>query len=91
MPPYGPVHFAGDNPPEPTGHYTAIICWGKGGHRITNNLVAGPFALGISIRSDDNAIINNTFVLMDGPVLDFQSKNTKNRVVNNIMQTGLAT
>jgi hypothetical protein len=84
-PTYYPEHFRGDNPPDSTRYYTAFICWGNGGHRVTNNLIAGPFGDGINVRSSGNWVSNNTIVLRDGPALFIDGAG--NQVVNNILQT----
>jgi hypothetical protein len=87
LPTYRPEHFTGDRPPEPTGHYTAFVCWGRGGHRVTNNLIAGPFATGISVRGSGNWFYNNTLVLRDGLGFGVASGSRDNCLVNNILQT----
>ena len=82
-----PEHFTGERPSEPKGHYTAVICWGKGGHRLTNNLIVGPFSIGISVRSSGNQIVNNTLVLEDGTGVFVARSYARNTVANNIIQT----
>ena len=82
---WAPEHFRGDDPPDPTGHYTAIICWGRGEHRVTNNLIAGPFGDGINVRAPDCKLVNNTIVLERGPAIFLATSG--NRVVNNILKT----
>lgn len=69
LPPYLPEHFRGENPPEPSACYTAFICWGRGGHRLTNNLIVGPFSSAISVYAPNNAILNNTLAVKGHGVL----------------------
>jgi hypothetical protein len=84
-PTYYPEHFQGDTPPDSRRYYSAFICWGNGGHRVTNNLIAGPFSDGINVRSSGNWLANNTLVLQGGPALFIDGAG--NRVVNNVFQT----
>jgi hypothetical protein len=84
-PTYHPEHFAGDDPPDPKGFYSAFICWGQGQHRVTNNLIVGPFGNGIDVRADDSQFFNNTIVLDRGAAFFVDANNS--RVSNNIMQT----
>jgi hypothetical protein len=86
-PTYYPENFQGDNPPEPTRYYSAFICWGNGGHRVTNNVIAGPFGDGISVRSNENWIWNNTIVLQGGSPITIAQGSTGTWVINNILQT----
>lgn len=86
-PTYYPENFQGDSPPAPTRYYTAFVLWGNGGHRVTNNLIAGPFGDGISVRSNENWIWNNTLVLSSGPTISIAEKHTGNWVINNVLQT----
>jgi hypothetical protein len=86
-PTYYPENFQGDNPPEPTRYYSAFICWGNGGHRVTNNLIAGPFGEGISVRSSGNWIGNNTIVLQGGAAITIAPRSADNWVMNNILLT----
>jgi hypothetical protein len=86
-PTYYPENFQGDTPPEPTRFYSAFICWGNGGHRLTNNLIAGPFGDGISVRSSENWIWNNTIVLQGGAALTIAPQSAGTWIINNILQT----
>jgi hypothetical protein len=84
-PTYYPENFQGDRPPEPVRYYSAFICWGNGGHRVTNNLIVGPFGDGINVRSSGNWFGNNTIVLQSGPAVFMDGAD--NWLVNNILQT----
>ena len=86
LPAYYPQHFTGKDLTEPTTYYTAIICWGPGEHQVTNNLVVGPFSLGISVHGNDNRLVNNTIVLRDGVGVLLVSERG-NTLLNNIIQT----
>lgn len=81
-----PKHFEGENPPDATGHYTGFVCWGRGEHQVTNNVIAGPFAIGINVRSENNRIINNTIVVTAGDGIRLADDSTGNRLLNNIIQ-----
>ena len=87
LPTYYPRHFLGESPPEPTDCYTAFICWGRGEHRVTNNVIAGPFGQGISILSHHNHVANNTIVLRQGTGISVEGDHADNSLVNNIIQT----
>lgn len=87
LPLYTPEQFATEQAPEPTGHYTAFVCWGKGEHRVSNNLIAGPFGTGISVRSSRNQIVHNTIVLEQGTGIFVAGKHAVNSLRNNIIQT----
>jgi hypothetical protein len=84
-PTYYPEHFQGQNPPDSKRYYSAFICWGNGGHRVTNNLIAGPFGDGINVRSSGNTFSNNTIVLQDGSGFFFDGRD--NQVANNMVRT----
>ena len=87
LPTYYAEHFIRERPTEPTGYYTAFVCWGRGEHRVTNNLIAGPFGNGISVRSSRNRLVNNTIVLGQGTGIWLASKHAANSLLNNIIQT----
>jgi len=84
-PDWYPQHFVGQNPPDAKGYYSAIICWGRGGHRLTNNLIVGPFTNGISVRANDCRFVNNTLVLTSGLGWFLDAGNC--RLANNFTQT----
>jgi hypothetical protein len=84
-PDWNPQHFVGQNPPDAKGYYSAIICWGRGGHRLTNNLIAGPFTNGISVRANDCRFVNNTLVLTNGLGWFLDAGNCQ--LANNVTQT----
>ena len=84
-PSWYPEHFIGEEPPDARSYYSAIICWGRGGHRLTNNLIAGPFRNGISVRANDCRFVNNTIVLTDGLGWFLDAGNCQ--LANNFTQT----
>lgn len=73
-------------------YYIGLQILGEGGHRITNNLIVGPFSQGINLNgSRANWILNNTIVLSkpgaSAIALPHISGENENRIQNNIIQT----
>jgi hypothetical protein len=84
---YAPEHFEGAAPPDPVNSYSAVIAWGTGGHRFFNNLIAGDFASGFSVRSTGTWFWNNTIVLGEGPAFFLEGNRADTRIANNAIQT----
>ncbi len=83
-----PEDFTGAATAEPTHYYTAMIVWGRGGHRVANNVIHGRFGSGIGVNAVGNWIVNNTIVLTHGGLGLHQNENPSgNRILNNIFHT----